>query len=323
MRVVQMTRPGGPEVLQLETVADLTPGPGQVLVQVSAAGVNYADALARAGAYPLPGPLPAVLGNEVVGVVAAHGPGVSTPAVGSRVAAFIFSGGYAEQVVADAASLVLVPPDIDDATALALLLQGLTAAGLLDVAGVRAGQTVVVTAAAGGVGHLAVQLATLAGARVIGLASPDKLDVVRDLGADLAVDYTTAGWEQQVKDSAGDGVDVFLDSVGGPVLDAGIRLLAPSGRHLIFGFASGGVGQLTADQLASLIMRNAGVIGFSTGSLLPSRPDLFGTIPEMYGQVSAGTLRTLTGHRYPLALAGQAHTDISARRTTGKLVLTV
>lgn len=263
-----------------------------------------------------------MLGYEVAGVVSGHGPGVDSAPVGQRVIAMVQGGGYAERTTVPAQSVVAVPDGVQDAQALAVLLAGVTATGLLDVAGTRPGSTVLVTAAAGGVGSIAAQLAKRAGATVVAAASPAKLDLARRLGADLAVDHTASGWEEVRSLTDGLGVDVILNSVGGDVFQAGMRLLAPFGRHVVFGGAGGGgVGELTADQLGGLVFANSSVIGFSAGPWLQARPERAAVVPQLLADVAEGTLTPVVAPPYPLAEAGKAHSDIADRRTTGKVVL--
>ena len=236
MKAIRVHEPGGPEVLRPEEVDVPTPGPREVLIKVWVAGVNYADTATRRGMVfgPHRAIFPVTPGFEVAGTVAGLGEGVEGLAEGARVAAVLDSGGYAEYAVAPAGSVVEVPEGVDlrSATA-ALLVQGITAYGVLhDAAGFREGESVLVQAAAGGVGSLAVRLARLADAgTIVGTAgSAEKRELVRTLGADRVVDYGREGWTDEVLEATGGrGVDVVLESVGGEAGTAAFGCLAPSG----------------------------------------------------------------------------------------------
>ncbi|GAA1852203.1 quinone oxidoreductase family protein [Asanoa iriomotensis] len=313
MRAVQCDRFGGPEVLQLVDVPAPVAGDGQLLVDVSAAGVNFADTSRIAGTYG-PALLPFIPGTEVVGRVAD----------GRRVLSTVFGGGgFAEQAVVDAANAVTVLDEVGDAEALALLVQGLTAWHVLHTcARIRPGETVVVNAAAGGVGTLAVQLVRHFGAgRVIATASTQaKRDLARTLGADAAVAGDADGYGQRVLD-ANDGrpVDIVLDSIGGRVFTAGLGILAQFGRMVTFGNASReGVPAVDPDALAD---RNAGVTSFWLRPALTVPGTYAEPLTEMFGLVATGALKPLVAAAYPLEDAARAFTDILARRTTGKVTL--
>ncbi|MEV4539652.1 zinc-binding dehydrogenase [Asanoa sp. NPDC049518] len=314
MRAVQCVRFGGPEVLRLESVPDPVAGPGQLLVEVSAAGVNFADTGRIAGTYGPALDLPFVPGTEVAGRVGD----------GRRVVALSFGGGgFAERAVVDESSAVVVPDGVSHGAALALLVQGLTAWHVLrNSARVSSGETVVVNAAAGGVGSLAVQLAKHFGAaRVIATASTDdKRDLALSLGADVAVSGEAEGYAARVL-AANDGrrVDVVLDSIGGRVLSAGLETLAPFGRLVSFGNASReGIPAVDPDMLAE---RNVAVAGFWLRPLLAVPGTYAEPLAEMFALVSSGVLRPLVDAAYPLEQAGRAFADLLARRTTGKITL--
>ncbi|GIH61908.1 quinone oxidoreductase family protein [Microbispora siamensis] len=314
MLAIVCARIGGPEVLEPAEVPDPRPGDGEVLVEVSAAGVNFADTSRIAGSYrPAPEP-PFVPGTEVVGWTAD----------GRRLLAAAFDGGgFAERAVVRVADAVEVPEGVADAQALALLVQGLTAWHVLHgSARMRPGETVVVNAAAGGVGSLAVQLAKHAGAaRVIATAStPSRRDLARSLGADAAVSSDPDGYAERIL-AANDGapVDVVLDSVGGRVFAAALGVLANFGRLVTFGNASREP-RPPVDP-AWLADRNAAVAGFWLRPALTVPGALTGPLREMFALVAGGSLRPLTDAAYPLREARRAFEDLLARRTTGKITL--
>ena len=242
MKAIRIHETGGPEVMHLEDVESPTPAQGEILIKVAAAGVNYADLAQRQGAYLTRTRTPMTLGVEVAGTVAAHGPGVSAPPVGTRVIAFV-QGGYAEYAIASASTVIPIPENLDFTHAAAFAVQGLTAYQTLHESGrLQPGESVLVQAAAGGVGTLAVQLARLMGAgTVVGTASNEqKLDLVRRLGADATINYTQNDWVEQVKQATGGrGVDVVLEVVGGPIAEQSLQCLAPFGRMVVIGAASG------------------------------------------------------------------------------------
>ena len=314
MRAIQVSRLGGPEVLIPATVPTPVAASGQLLVEVAAAGVNYADTHRTDGSYRVAPELPFIPGVEVVG---------RTPE-GRRVLAPIFEGGgYAECAVVPAARAIDVPEEVGDGEALALLIQGLTAWHVLhNSARVRPGESVVVNAAAGGVGSLAVQLAKHFGAgRVIAAAStPEKRHLAISLGADVAVDSATDGYAERVLAANEDQpVDVVLDATGGAAFTAALEVLGGFGRLVTFGNASR-EGRPLVDP-AILAERNHAVVGFWLRPVL-DRPGAFAEpLTELLLLTAAGKIRPLVGAEYPLAEARRAHEDLLGRRTTGKLIL--
>ncbi|MBA2441899.1 MAG: zinc-binding dehydrogenase [Rubrobacter sp.] len=324
MRAIVVRETGGPEVLGLEDMPVPDPGEGEVLIRVVAAGVNYADAGLRAGMAggPHAVKLPYTPGFEAAGTVAAVGPGVTGLAPGRRVAAVLESGGYAEYALAPAAALVEVPEgmDFDTATA-ALLVQGITAYGVLhDAAGLRAGESVLVQAAAGGVGSLAVQLAGLAGAHpVIGTAStPEKRQRLSELGVDHAIDYTEDEWPSRVLEvTGGRGADVVLESVGGAAGARAYECLAPLGHLVTFGAASG-EGTPPPDMLA-LNFKGQTITGYGGPWIRPGRAAV--AREEISLHLEQGRLEAGAGHSLPLAAAPEAHRALQSRSTVGKVVL--
>jgi NADPH:quinone reductase len=325
MRAVRFHEPGGPEVLRVEEVERPEPGEGEVLIRAQLAGVNYADTGVRRGMFhgPGEGELPMTPGFEVAGTVAALGDGVSGLAEGSRVVAVLPRGGYAEYAVAREESVVEVPEGVETAQASALLVQGITAYGVLhDAARLAEGESVLVMAAAGGVGSLAVQLARLAGARpVIGTTgSPDKLALIEDLGADRAVDYSREGWVERVLEATGGrGVDVVLESVGGEVGARSYDALAPLGRLVFFGAASGE--GLPAPDMWKLNMNGQTVSGYGGPWIRPGAAAR--ARKEISHYLRSGELRVVLGGSFPLEEAAEAHRALEGRKTVGKVMLTV
>jgi NADPH2:quinone reductase len=313
MRAIQISEFGGPEVLRLVELPDPEPSGGRVVLDVDAAGVNYADTHASDDSYLAKQNLPFIPGTEVVG---------RTPD-GRRLAAFTGTGGYAEKVLVDPRAAFAVPDDVTDEQVLALLVQGLTAWHLLRTSTHLAeGETVVVHAAAGGVGTLAVQLARLWGAgRVIGVAStPDKRALAASLGAHATVDAGSDDLKTALE-QANDGrkVDVVLEMVGGPTFDASLAALAPFGRLAVFGMA--GRVHPTPVNPAQLMGRSRTVAGFWLAHCI-TRPDmLVPQMQELLALVAAGRLVPQVGPSYALADAAKAHEDMRARATTGKVVL--
>lgn len=313
MRAVRITEFGGPEVLRVVDIEEPVAGDGQVLVDVSRAGVNYADTHQAENTYLAPATLPLVPGAEVVG----HTGG------GRRVVALVGTGGYAERVAADARSVFDVPDTIDDVTALALVIQGTTAWLLLRrTAHLAPGESVVVHAAAGGVGSLAVQLAKAWGAgRVIATASTAaKRDLARELGADATVDANAPNMTEALREAnGGRRVDVVLDMTGGPVTDASLAALAPFGRLAFYGMAS----RIPPTPVTppSLLAHSTTVAGMWLVHAMAVPGLLQTALDELYRLVEQGTLRAVPGGDYPLTQVRQAHEELRARRTVGKIVL--
>ncbi len=323
MLAIRIHETGGPEVLRLEEVETPTPAQGEVLVKIAAAGINYADLAQRNGAYLTRTQTPMTLGFEVAGTIVEHGPGVNSPPVGTRVIAFV-NGGYAEYAIAPAAAVIPIPESLDFAHAAAFAVQGLTAYQTLRESGrLSAGESVLVQAAAGGVGTLAVQLARLMGAgKVIGTASSEqKLELVRRLGADAAINYTQDDWVEQVKKATGGrGVDIVLEVVGGEVAETSLQCLAPFGRLVVIGAASGRRPQFSGVQL---MYKNLSVVGYWLAAWM-NRPDrIAAAIAELMQYLAYGNLEIVVGHTFPLAQAAEAHRAIAERKTTGKVVLLV
>jgi NADPH2:quinone reductase len=313
MRAIQISEFGGPEVLVVRDIPEPEAPDGTVLLDVAAAGVNWADTHQAENSYLAPAELPLVPGGEVVG---------TTPH-GRRVVALLPGGGYAEKAVAAPAAMWEVPDRISDGQALGLVLQGTTAWHLMRTsAQLREGESVVVHAAAGGVGTLAVQLAKRFGAgRVIGVAStPEKRELAQRLGADAVVDSGADDLTAALRE-ANDGrhVDVVLEMVGGRTFAQSLSALAHFGRLVTYGQA-GREGAPPVDP-GRLMATSRGVIGFWLVHMMRS-PELIGeAMDELFEAVLADDLEVIVGGTYPLAEARRAHEDIRSRRTTGKLVL--
>lgn len=321
---MQITEFGGPDLLRVTEVEAPEAKPGWHLIDVDTAGLNYADTHQTENSYLAPQRLPLIPGGEVVGRV--RGGDLD----GTRVVALLAGGGgYAEQAIAPANTVFPIPDDVSDGVALALVLQGTTAWHLLRTCGrLQPGESVVVHAAAGGVGSLAVQLARQWGAgRVIGTASTEeKRDLALKLGAHVAVNVSTATSGEQVAEilrSANDGqdVDLVLEMTGSPVFEGSLAALAPLGRLMIYGIASRTPPPPVS--VPELMARSRTVSGFWLVHALRRPGGLGPAMEELLSLVRAGRLRPVVGGTYPMDEVGQAHRDMLARRTTGKVVLQV
>lgn len=320
MNAIRVHQPGGPEVMQYEAVPTPEPQAGEVLVKVAAAGVNFIDVYHRIGLYPKP--LPFTLGMEAAGVVEAVGPEVTAFKVGDHVASANAPGAYAEYCVVPVNNVVPVPQGLDLVTAAASMLQGMTAHFLLySTYPVKAGDTVLVHAAAGGVGSLLVQLAKQLGATVIGTVSTEeKAQLALEAGADHIIRYTEADFEAETKRlTEGQGVEVVYDSVGQSTFDKSLNVLKPRGYMVLFGQSSGKVPPF-----------DPGVLG-AKGSLFITRPSLFHYIAkrddllwragDLFKWLEAGQLRLRIDRQLALAEAAEAHRLLESRQTAGKVLL--
>lgn len=326
MKAIRIHEAGGPEVLLYEDVATPTPNAGQVLIKVTVAGVNYADMLLLRGMSHGPHggvQFPVTPGFEVVGTVAALGEGVTTLAEGMRVAAVLDDGGYAEYAVVNADAIVTIPDGVDDAQATALLVQGITAYGLLhDAVHLQSGESVLVQAAGGGVGTLAVQLAKLAGAgTIIGTAgSIEKRALAQRLGASVVIDYGKDDWVKQVLAATdGRGVDTVLESIGGTLGGQAFQCLAPLGRLVNFGAASGQ--PMPPLDLMQMNFKGLTVSGYGGPWLRPGRAQDARVAISAY--LTAKQLHVVVGQTFPLAEAANAHRALMGRKTMGKILLHV
>lgn len=313
MRAIQISEFGGPEVLRSVQLPRPDPGPGEVLIHVHRAGVNFADTHASSGSYVAQPPLPLVPGMEVSGV---------REDTGERVIALTGTGAYAEYATAPAELTFPIPEGVDDDTALAVLIQGLTAWHLYRTAGrVAEGESVVVHSAAGGVGSLAVQLARPMGAgRVIATASsPERRQLALELGADVALDPDPQGLtERLIEANGGRQVDVVFDMYGGEVFEQSYRALAHFGRAVVCGISTSEPNRVST---GSLLRHSRAVVGLYLMHTT-ERPGLFAhALADLLQRVQRGELRAVLGGVYPLSQATQAHEDLRARRTSGKLLL--
>jgi NADPH2:quinone reductase len=311
MKAIQITEFGGPETLRYVDLEDPTPGEGEVVVEVARAGVNFADTHATRNDYLAEQTLPLVPGAEIAG----------RTADGRRVAVLTGSGGYAQKAVVPESLLIPLPDEVDDDQAAAMLLQGLTAIALVDrCARIEPGQTLVVEAAAGGTGTLAVQVAKRAGATVIGLASSaEKRELVEGLGADATVDSRAEDLAAAIREAnGGKPVDAVLHMSGGEAFDAEMSVLAPLGRMVVFGIASREQRDVST---AALLRGSKTVVGFWLVHLLARRDLALPMIGELVAAVAAGELKATVGDVYPLSEAARAHEDLIARRSAGKLLL--
>jgi NADPH2:quinone reductase len=319
MRAIQIREFGGPEVLELVDLPVPEPGDGQVLIKVSRAGVNFADTHTRENSYLARQELPLIPGAEVAGVIDRAADGLEP---GQRVVAMLASGGYAEYAAAPAAATFPIPDGLGDGTALALVLQGLTAWHLFRTsAQLREGEAVVVHAAAGGVGSIAVQLAKPFGAgRVIATASSEeKRELALELGADAAVDPGAEDLNGALREAnGGQKVDVVLEMAGGRVFDESLRALAPFGRLVAYGMASREQREVSN---GTLMRKSQAVVGFWLAHCL-GRPEMMDEpLRDLFERAARGELRAVEGTTYPLSEVGRAHEDLQARRTSGKLLL--
>jgi NADPH2:quinone reductase len=320
VRAIILQEFGPPEVLGAGEAPEPSTDEGEVVIDVEFANVTFVETQIRAGKPPNPAMLPAlptIPGNGVGGVVGQVGPGVDTDLIGRRVVTSLGgSGGYAERAAVGAQRLVEVPAGVELRDAVALLADGRTALSLVRLAQPREGETVLVEAAAGGVGTLLVQLARNAGARVVALAGGErKLAVARELGADVAIDYRQDGWAQQVRDAVGE-VDVVFDGVGGIVGLGAFGLLRAGGRFCPFGMASGSFAAIPAEEAET---REVAVLRGGR----PSPEEMAALTRAALDEAAAGRLRPVIGQELPLEDAAAAHAAIEARATIGKTLLVV
>ena len=324
MRAIQVERFGGPEVLVAADLPDPVAGPGQVVVGVSAADVGFVETQIRAGGFGEHFAVtpPYVPGHGVAGRVISIGDGVDPGWVGRRVAGYTGDqggrGGYAERVALQAVGLVSVPDGLGLREAAALLHDGVTALRVIEVTGVRAGEHLLVTAAGGGMGILLVQLAHAAGARVIGAArGKRKLDLVREQGADVVVDYSEPGWASVVREATGGaGADVVFDGAGGEIGRAAFEVTAHGGRFSAHGAPSGGFAVLDPGERER---RGVTVRGIEHLQLAPE--DMRRMLAKALSEAAAGRMRPVIGQTFPLERAADAHAAIEARAVVGRTLL--
>lgn len=317
MKAIRVNELGGAEKLSLEELEKPTPKADEVLIKVAAAGINYADTMMRAGNYLTKPDLPFTLGYEAAGTIEAVGESVTNLSVGQRVLATTSSGGYAEYATARAVLTMPIPDELGFGESTALLVQGLTALGLLNET--QAGESILIHAAAGGVGTLLVQLAKYKGLKVIGTASSEqKLQLVADLGADFAVNYSEDDWTDEVlKATDGKGVDWIIEMVGGAIVGKNLKVLAKHGTMWIYGSASNEDFKVS---VLSLMAKNHTIRGYwLMNESVANRVEF---TKELLEHLAAGRLK-IQVTEFPLEEAKAAHEAIENRKTTGKVVLTV
>jgi NADPH:quinone reductase len=323
MRAIRVFETGGPENLLLNDLDDPAPGPGELVVEVAAAGVNYIDTYQRSGLYQMP--MPFTPGGEGAGRVVMVGDQVSGFHVGDRVAWVDAPGSYAEKVVVRAERAVAVPEGIELETAAAAMLQGITAQYLTrSTYPIQAGETALVHAAAGGVGLLVTQFVKAAGGKVIGTVSTEeKARLAAEAGADEVIRYDTladdALAEEVRRRNGGEGVHVSYDGVGAATFEASLASLRMRGTLVSFGNASGPVPPfplLRLSQMGSLFVTRPTMVHY-----IVTREDLMARVDDLFGRILDGTLKIRVGGTYPLAEAGRAHRDLEGRKTTAKLLL--
>jgi NADPH:quinone reductase len=319
MRAVRFHRTGGPEVLQVDEVSVPEPGPGEVRVEVEWAGVNYIDTYLRSGLYD-PGPVPAVAGKEGAGRVERLGPGVQRLAEGDRVAFFDAHGSYSERVVLPVGRLLPLPDGLDPALGAVLPLQGMTAHYLTrTIRPLAEGDTVLVHAAAGGVGHLAVQMARYAGATVFGTCgSAVKAERLRALGVDHVIRYDEEDFVERVLEgTAGRGVELAIDGVGRATFRGTVRATRVRGHIVLFGQASGPVEPFRPREvLGSRTLTTATLFDYTR-----DREELIGRAKDVFGWAMEGRLEVWIHRILPLEEAGHAHRLLESRQTFGKVLL--
>ncbi|MFG6196209.1 quinone oxidoreductase family protein [Nonomuraea sp. JJY05] len=313
MHAIIVSAPGGPEVLEYVERPDPVPGEGEIVVDVAAVGVNFIDIYHRSGAYPLD--LPTPIGSEGAGTVSAVGPGVQRLAVGDTVVWVNVLGSYAEKAVIPAVRAVPVPDGVPADVAAAAMLQGLTAHYLThSTHEVREGDEVLVHAGAGGMGQLLIQLAKLKGAKVhTTVSSSEKEKLARAAGADEVLRY------DDFAEALRDKIDVVYDGVGKATFEGGLEALRPRGLMALYGAASGPVPPIDPQILnrkGSLFLTRPTLVHY-----IAEREELLQRASDLFGWIKSGQLTINISHRYPLAEAHQAHEDLAARRTTGKLLL--
>lgn len=321
MKAVVCKEFGPIENLTVEDLPDPTPGPGDVLIAVHAAGVNFPDGLMVRGEYQMKPPRPFTPGNEVAGVVTALGAGVTSLAVGQRVVSLCGLGGFAEQVVAPADRALPIPDGMDFKTAGGLMLvYGTSLHALQNKARLKPGETLLVLGAAGGVGLAAVELGRAMGARVIAAASSaEKLELAKAHGAEIGINYATADLRAELKHLVPGGVDVVYDPVGGPLTEAAVRGMAWGGRLLVIGFANGEIPKLP---LNLLLLREGEAIGVFWGAWTQRDPaGHAANVARILQWFTEGKLKPHVGGAYQLSQVKDALDDVMGRRAQGKIVL--
>jgi NADPH:quinone reductase-like Zn-dependent oxidoreductase len=331
MKAVVITKHGGPRVLQVQEQPDPTPGPGQVRIEVAAAGINFADVMARMGLYPDAPKTPCVVGYEVAGTITQVGEGVEALTPGQRVLAGTMFGGYASQVVAAAGDVVPLPDRLSFEQGAAIPVNYGTAwAGLIGYGNLQPGERVLIHSVGGGVGIAATQIAKRVGVEVYGTASPGKHARCLELGVDHAIDYTKPGWERGLPQ-----FDVIMDAIGGASFRRGYNLLRPGGRLVAFGASAVVSGErknvvtalravirMPRFSLIKQMSESKAVIGLNMLSLWKDRGTLEPWIGPLQEMLDDGTVDPVVAEAFSFADAGAAHNMITERRNVGKVVLT-
>lgn len=309
MKAIQVSAPGSADALQYVEVPNPTPKDGEVLVRIEAIGINYIDVYHRSGLYPMP--LPFIPGSEAAGVV---------EETGERVAWAMGPGAYAEYAAVPRAKLVPLPPELDTRIGAASMLQGMTAHYLVtSVYPIAEGSTALVHAAAGGAGGILVQMAKQRGARVFATASTSKLDIVRELGADVAIDYTSEDFAEVIlRETGGRGVDVVYDSVGRTTVERSIDALAIRGMLALFGQSSGVVPSLDPSRFAK---KSAFFTRPTLGHYSLTRDELLWRAGELFEAIRSGAVKIRIDRELPLRDAAEGHRLLEGRKTAGKLIL--
>jgi NADPH2:quinone reductase len=322
MKAVLCKEFGPPEGLVIEDIEPLKPGKGQVVISVKACGVNFPDTLIIEGKYQSKPPFPFTPGSEVAGIVKEVGEGVDNVKVGNRVIAFTGLGGFAEEVVTEAARLILMPGSMDFATASAFAMTyGTSYHALKDRAQLKPGETLLVLGAAGGVGLAAVEIGKVMGAHVIAAASNDeKLEVSKQHGADELINYTAEDLKDRVKQlTGGKGVDVAFDPVGGNYSEPVLRSMAWGGRFLVIGFAAGDIPRIP---LNLPLLKVCSIVGVFWGSFMERDPrHNQENLQELLSWFAEGKLKTHVSATYPLEYVAEALNDLMNRKVKGKVVL--
>ncbi|WP_426209365.1 NADPH:quinone oxidoreductase family protein [Massilia sp. TWP1-3-3] len=322
MKAVVCNAWGLPDTLVVQELPDPVPGPGQVALDVMAAGVNFPDVLIIQGKYQFKPELPFTPGSELSGVVRAVGEGVEQLKVGDKVIAFTAQGAFAQQIVVNAQACMPMPPGIDFDTAAAITLTyGTSHHAVVDRAALKAGETMLVLGAAGGVGLAAIEIGKALGARVIAAASSDeKLAVCREHGADATINYTTEDLREAIKTATGGkGPDVIYDPVGGIYAEPAFRSIGWRGRYLVVGFANGDIPKLP---LNLTLLKGASLMGVFWGEFAKREPKAnLAAMRELMGWLAAGKIKPRISGRYALADTAAALNDMAARKVTGKVVI--
>ena len=329
MKSILVKERGGVDVLEVVELPKPNISTNDILLKISAVGVNFADIMQHQGTYPLQLPLPYTPGMETIGIVEDIGSNVKNVRIGERIAAVSFmAGGYAEYVLIKPEQIIRVPDEISDRQALALAIQGLTAYLLLNYAAkIRPGESVLVHAAAGGVGNLLVQIAKLMNAGdVLGTAGTvQKRNRIKSWGVDYAIDYNNPNWDKDVLEiTNGEGVDIILDPVGGSATAQNLSCLAVEGRFVNYGWLSGDYPSLTPEQCQNLLFKNQSVSGFAVNVVMERHPNLVeAAFQQLFNWVLQGKLKPVLSADFPLEDAAKAHQAILNRKTMGKVILTL